>query len=77
MLDRYLSDYFLFVLKGIVLNEGFDFIFDAQRLKHAMEYVNAISTRKDRYGVLFSGPNGVGNKKIIPFICAASLKITN
>jgi hypothetical protein len=29
-------------------------------LDHAMQYVNAMSAGIKRYGVLFSGPNGVG-----------------
>ena len=46
--------------------EGIDFIFDKQRLKYAMEYVEAMSAGVDRrYGVLFSGPNGVGTLVIL------------
>jgi hypothetical protein len=47
--------------------EGIDFIFDKQRLKYAMEYVEAMSAGVNRrkYGVLFTGPNGVGTLVIL------------
>lgn len=39
---------------------GFNLVVDGQRLKYAMEYVDKLTAPVGRYGVLFSGPNGVG-----------------
>ena len=55
----------LSLIKGMddMLEEGtHNFVFEYQRLKYAAEYVEALTSRK-RYGVLFSGPNGVGTYK--------------
>jgi DNA replication protein DnaC len=54
---------------GFYLSRGVDLIFDAQRLKHAKDYVNAISSAEEGYGVLFSGPNGVGTAWLITLTC--------
>lgn len=51
------------LLSGILLNKGLDIVFDRQRLKYAEEYVEALTSHEESYGVLFSGPNGVGTIK--------------
>ena len=55
---------------NLILSKGFDFsdnetkiFIDEQRIRYCMEFVNSF-TRNRPYGVLFSGPNGVGKSSI-------------
>jgi hypothetical protein len=47
-------------LAGLQATKRIPFFFDSQRLFHLREFMNSMNPGSEPFGVLFSGPNGVG-----------------